>query len=246
MKLSLKKLIVVLFVIFVFLLFAYLLIGALDAYYGVPDLLYSINEYFPNIAIVFGLLIIILIVIYVIKFIQNKDPIVILNKKTIGSFVGIVIAIFIIYGFTFYNKIINMIEYRDLLFSVYDSSYDYFDIKSLTKDYDSLKSDMFLGFKVDNNEIVEEHLCIYIDNKLTCLKAFDKKEYKKYKYKIESLFSKNSCHEENDNSKDYICSNGVYTIVLKKSGRINGFVNNFGKTVKSCCSERDSIVCNFQ
>ena len=138
---------------------------------------------------------------------------------------------------------LNEIEYKDLIYSLKDNS-DYdnrITKKNSTRDYKSLNSNMFLGYKVENKEIIESYICFIYNDKLTCLKV-GKNNYKKNKNKIENIFGKNNCFDYQDY---YQCSDIEHDFNINKNGNLSIMFNYNDDEKDYCYSKGNKLKCNL-
>ena len=146
------------------------------------------------------------------------------------------------FSYNSFIKYSNELEYKDLVYSLNDNSdYDNRITKNnSTKDYKSLDSNMFLGYKIENNEVIDSYLCFIYAKKLTCLKH-GKENYLKNKKKIEKVIGKENCYEYQNY---YKCSYNNYSFNMNSNGSLTAMIEYNEDDKDYCYNQNKSFKCN--
>ena len=183
--------------------------------------------------------------------ISKKDNVAFtIRRKFIKKYLNIrvlftISMIFIVFLFIFvvgYDKL-QELEYKDLVYSLNDNS-DYenrITKKNSTKDYKSLDSNMFLGYRIDNKEVIDSYLCFIYDDKLTCLKK-GKESFLKNKKKVEKVIGIDNCFEYQNY---YKCSYNNYSISMNSKGSLNIMIEYSEDDKDYCVNQDNSFECHL-
>ena len=90
------------------------------------------------------------------------------------------------------------------------------EIVDYTKDYSSLNSNFFLGYKIDSNsKIKNTYICGIEKGKLFCIEGnIDDSKYEDNKKTLSKIYDKDSCKETIlDGGKSYQCSGDIYIVL---------------------------------